>query len=321
MFDFLRNLTKSAEEKRQEALAAYLDNALSDRERRQFEVELAQDPGLQAELEQQRTLQQMLRQLPQRRVPRNFTLDPAKYGRPARQPLTPYYPALQAATVLTAVLFIFAIGMGVITSSTSRLAVAPAADIAMEPAMTQEVIGVEVTRVVTEMEEEAPAEEAEPIEEPAEEEMMVTEPEAEGEAESQAAVSVDEDEADEAADAAPAAGAPPEPLPTATLILLPTPTAASTATQSALPRPSATETSARAANTFTESETTATAEATSVSSGLVEPAATAVTVTQPEQEREGVERPLPPPLILVQMGLLFLFIILLAVTLYTRRKI
>ena len=33
MFDFLRNLTKSAEEKRQETVAAYLDEALQGRAR------------------------------------------------------------------------------------------------------------------------------------------------------------------------------------------------------------------------------------------------------------------------------------------------
>ena len=50
MFDFLRNLTKSAEEKRQETVAAYLDGALNNRARLLFEQEMAQDAALQAKL-------------------------------------------------------------------------------------------------------------------------------------------------------------------------------------------------------------------------------------------------------------------------------
>ena len=101
MFDFLRNLTKSAEEKRHEQITAYLDDSLSSADRTHFEAALEQDASLQAELEQERAVKQALGQLPQRRVPRNFTLDPALYGRPARQPLIQAYPVLRAATGLT----------------------------------------------------------------------------------------------------------------------------------------------------------------------------------------------------------------------------
>ena len=61
MFDFLRNLTKTAEEKQQEALNAYLDDALPPRQRRLFERQLAQDAGLQAELAQRRLLQKCMK--------------------------------------------------------------------------------------------------------------------------------------------------------------------------------------------------------------------------------------------------------------------
>ena len=46
MFDFVRNLGKSADEKRQERLNAYVDGALSPAARQQFEQELAQDAAL-----------------------------------------------------------------------------------------------------------------------------------------------------------------------------------------------------------------------------------------------------------------------------------
>ena len=109
MLDYLRNLTKSKEEKRQEALNAYLDDALAPEQRQQVESDLAQDEGQRAELDRMRLLQQQMRQLPQRRVRRNFTLDPALYGRPQREPLIQAYPMLRTATVLAAFVFIFAI--------------------------------------------------------------------------------------------------------------------------------------------------------------------------------------------------------------------
>jgi hypothetical protein len=109
MFDFLRNLTKSAAEKRQEALHAYVDNALTPSQRQRFEQDLKQDAGLQAEVAYYRLLKAQVRQLPRRPAPRNFTLDPALYGRPQKQPLLHLYPALRVATTLTAFFFILAL--------------------------------------------------------------------------------------------------------------------------------------------------------------------------------------------------------------------
>ena len=184
MFDFLRNLTKSAEEKKQEAVSAYLDGAFTPAERRRFEQQLAQDPGLQVELEQQRRSQQTLRLLPHRPVPRSFTLDPARYGRPQPQPLVQLYPALRLATALTAVFLIAVVVLDLLTPagapSFSGLA-EPAADtvsmvVEVTRVVTEEITlegeSVEVTRVIEEVvtvEEEAMAE-AEVAEEPAAEE-------------------------------------------------------------------------------------------------------------------------------------------------------
>ncbi len=109
MFDFLRNLTKSDEEKHQEMLTAYLDNALTPKERQQFEQQLAGDAALQAELSEMRAWRQQMRRLPRRRAPRNFTLDPVLYGRPRSEPLLQAYPVLRTATALVAVIFVFAL--------------------------------------------------------------------------------------------------------------------------------------------------------------------------------------------------------------------
>jgi hypothetical protein len=111
MFDFWRNLTKSKAEKERELLHAYVDNALSPAERVRFEARLAENADLQAEVESLRQVKQMMAAVPRRRVPRNFTLDPAKYGRPAPHPLLQAQPALRLATVLTAVIFIIVLAL------------------------------------------------------------------------------------------------------------------------------------------------------------------------------------------------------------------
>lgn len=175
MFDFLRNLTKSAEEKRQEAVAAYLDGALNDRERQRLEQEMAQDAALRAHIEQLLLIKQSLRRLPQREVPRNFMLDPAAYGRPARQPWVQAYPVLRTATALAAFFFIFAIAAGIFATTTSggQTAMAPAADVA------QDVAQIETTRVVTEIVTEATESLAFEADSAAEEEMAEAAPAAE----------------------------------------------------------------------------------------------------------------------------------------------
>jgi hypothetical protein len=116
MLDFLRDLTKSAEEKQQEMLTAYVDGELSPPQQRQVEQLLANDPGLQAELAELRQFKLSLSQLPRRRVPRNFTLDPALYGVPKRQPLIQLYPLMRTAMTLTAVFLFIAVGAEFLTT-------------------------------------------------------------------------------------------------------------------------------------------------------------------------------------------------------------
>jgi hypothetical protein len=131
MFNFLQNLTQSAAEKRQAALNAYLDGALSARQRQEFERRLAEDADLRRDLDVMRNLRQAMRAMPQRSVPRSFTLDPARYGAPRKEPLAQAYPVLRAATALTAFFFIIALAAGLFTFG----GLAPAANMTAQTAL------------------------------------------------------------------------------------------------------------------------------------------------------------------------------------------
>ncbi|HSG17477.1 MAG TPA: hypothetical protein VLE70_14285 [Anaerolineae bacterium] len=196
MFDFLRDFGKSEEEKRQEALSAYLDNALTPAETERFEQLLASDEALQASLEEQQHIQASIHRLPRMRAPRNFTLDPALYGRPMPATADRLYPILRTATAVVAVLFAIVLvldflpigdeagdaGQPLAISTESQIAAeeAPAAaEAPVEEAPAAALIEqaeVEITLEV-EMPAEAPAEEM-----AAEEAAQAPEPAVEGEA-------------------------------------------------------------------------------------------------------------------------------------------
>ncbi len=133
------NLGKSEKEQQQEMLSAYLDNALPSAERARFEQQLALDDGLQDELTEMRMWQRQMRSLPARRVPRNFTLDPALYGRPQRRPLASAYPLLRMATAFTAVLLVIALAANMflddIVSDAAQFAAQEAVSSAPAPEM------------------------------------------------------------------------------------------------------------------------------------------------------------------------------------------
>ena len=131
MFEFLREWTKSTAVKRQETLNAYLDGELAPQDRVAFERLLADDGALRQELADRELIKSQLRQLPRVVVPRNFILDASKYRKPAKRPLITYYPVLRGATALTAVIFIFTLGWGMMGSGESYSA-APAQEFAVE---------------------------------------------------------------------------------------------------------------------------------------------------------------------------------------------
>lgn len=132
MFDFLRDLGKSKEVKRQELIAAYLDDYLTLAEKQRFEEQLASDPLLRDEVDQQLLIKDHLQQLPQVRAPRNFTLDPALYGSPEPDTAIRLYPVLRTATVLVGIFFVIAVGAALFLPGGDRMGSMALAPLAQE---------------------------------------------------------------------------------------------------------------------------------------------------------------------------------------------
>ena len=88
-----------------EKLSAYLDRQLKPSEVARLESRLQTEPELASILQDLRQTRSLLRRLPQRRAPRNFTLTPKMVGQ--KPPLPRTYPAFRLATVLATLLLFF----------------------------------------------------------------------------------------------------------------------------------------------------------------------------------------------------------------------
>lgn len=106
MLNLILHSKKTAAERREEMLSAYLDGELSPRERADLEHTLTRDAELRAELEELHQVVGLMKAVPPAPLPRSFALDPAVYGR-VRQPWLQLYPALRAATVLATAVLVF----------------------------------------------------------------------------------------------------------------------------------------------------------------------------------------------------------------------
>jgi hypothetical protein len=89
-------------------LSASLDGQLSSQELSRLESEVKQNPSLAVALEDLRQSRGILRQMPARRVPRNFTLSLAMAG--VKPPLPRLVPAFSWASVAAMLLFIITMG-------------------------------------------------------------------------------------------------------------------------------------------------------------------------------------------------------------------
>lgn len=325
MFDFLRDFTKSAEEKERETLNAYLDGELSERARERFEQRLADDPALQTQLDDLRQIKLSIQRLPRVRAPRNFTLDPAVYGRPVPQRGFQLYPVLRTATVLAAFFFILTLALDLYLPDSGLLQTGgevamveeSAADVAVE-SVEEDSVDVsnqfEITREVTGeagetvVEELAVEEEAEEVAPPA----IMAEEAVEEEAAEEEAPAELADEAQPDADLGAAAAVTEEEMSEE-------PATAEAAAEMQAPRPEAEEPgtgTARALPTIEPGEEGAFSD--EVASQPVEEAVPAA--GEAEQAVEQVTGAPTPWLLVIEVALGLSLVVLLVALLWLRRR-
>lgn len=94
-----------------ELLSSYLDGEIKPSDSARLEARLRSDPELASVLNDLRAARTLLRKLPQRRAPRNFTLTRKMVGQ--NPPLPRAYPAFRFVTALATLLFFFTFGLNV----------------------------------------------------------------------------------------------------------------------------------------------------------------------------------------------------------------
>jgi len=104
-----------------ELLSSYLDGQLKPSETARLETRLSIDPNLRAVLGDLRAARGLLRQLPMRKAPRNFTLTPKMVGK--NPPLPRSYPAFRFVTALASLMLFFTLGVNFLAP---QMAQAPA---------------------------------------------------------------------------------------------------------------------------------------------------------------------------------------------------
>src|SRR5512143_3957344 len=105
-----------------ELLSSYLDGQLSSSDATRLEARLLKDPELRSVLRDLRSARSVLRQLPMRKAPRNFTLTPQMVGK--NPPLPRAYPAFRLTSVLATLLLFVSFGLNFLRP---QLATPPAA--------------------------------------------------------------------------------------------------------------------------------------------------------------------------------------------------
>jgi anti-sigma factor RsiW len=92
-----------------ELLSSYLDGQLKPSDSARLEARLSTDPNLRAVLDDLRSARGLLRRLPLRKAPRNFTLTPKMVGK--NPPLPRAYPAFRFVSALATLLLFFTLGL------------------------------------------------------------------------------------------------------------------------------------------------------------------------------------------------------------------
>lgn len=107
-----------------EQLSAYLDGKLNTSELARLESRLNSDPELVSVLEDLRATRSILRQLPKRKAPRNFTLTRKMVG--LKPPLPRTYPLFRLATVFSTFMLMLSFTVNAMSPYVSFSAPAPA---------------------------------------------------------------------------------------------------------------------------------------------------------------------------------------------------
>lgn len=92
-----------------ELLSSYLDGQLSPSDATRLEARLLVEPDLRSVLRDLRGTRSLLRQLPMRKAPRNFTLTPKMVGK--NPPLPRAYPAFRFTSALATILLFISMGL------------------------------------------------------------------------------------------------------------------------------------------------------------------------------------------------------------------
>src|SRR3972149_5058261 len=92
-----------------ELLSSYLDGQLSPSDSARLESRLSSDPNLHAVMDDLREARSLLRRLPSRKAPRNFTLTRKMVGK--NPPMPRAYPAFRFVTTLATLLLFFTVGL------------------------------------------------------------------------------------------------------------------------------------------------------------------------------------------------------------------
>lgn len=106
-----------------ELLSALLDGKLSQAEAAKLESRLRTEPNLKAVLEDLTETRSLLRRLPRRRAPRNFTLTPQMAG--VKPPTPRAVPTLRFATMLATFLLVFSLATNALAPALRQAVQAP----------------------------------------------------------------------------------------------------------------------------------------------------------------------------------------------------
>lgn len=126
-------MTKNISSRDWEALSAYIDGYLSQRERQQLEERLQRSMELKHGLDELRRTRQVLRSHPKMRAPRNFTLTPEMVSvQETRRSGSGMFPVMRLASVLASILLVLVVVGDLLTVPLMRTTQSVMTDSAIE---------------------------------------------------------------------------------------------------------------------------------------------------------------------------------------------